>query len=208
MECSSQLTESKMMQVLEWGYEKAIQGLPGMESAEELAKRYLEKYDTVDESIDTFINWQCAKCATSGFITGLGGLLTLPVAIPANISSVIFVQIRMIATIAKMRGYNLKDDQVKTLDFVALTGQAATDILKQAGITIGSKVGINLIKKMPMKVIYQINKKVGFRLVTKFGQKGIINLGKLVPIVGGVIGGTVDTVGTLTVGKTAKKLFI
>lgn len=179
-----------------------------MESAEELAKRYLEKYDTVDESIDTFINWQCAKCATSGFITGLGGLLTLPVAIPANISSVIFVQIRMIATIAKMRGYNLKDDQVKTLVFVALTGQAATDILKQAGITIGSKVGINLIKKMPMKVIYQINKKVGFRLVTKFGQKGIINLGKLVPIVGGVIGGTVDTVGTLTVGKTAKKLFI
>ena len=208
MESSSQLTESKMMQVLEWGYEKAIQGLPGMESAEELAKRYLEKYDTVDESIDTFTNWQCAKCATSGFITGLGGLLTLPVAIPANISSVIFVQIRMIATIAKMRGYNLKDDQVKTLVFVALTGQAATDILKQAGITIGSKVGINLIKKMPMKVIYQINKKVGFRLVTKFGQKGIINLGKLVPIVGGVIGGTVDTVGTLTVGKTAKKLFI
>ena len=208
MESSSQLTESKMMQVLEWGYEKAIQGLPGMESAEELAKRYLEKYDTVDEAIDTFINWQCAKCATSGFITGLGGLLALPVAIPANISSVIFVQIRMIATIAKMRGYNLKDDQVKTLVFVALTGQAATDILKQAGITIGSKVGINLIKKMPMKVIYQINKKVGFRLVTKFGQKGIINLGKLVPIVGGVIGGTVDTVGTLTVGKTAKKLFI
>ena len=208
MESSSQLTESKMMQVLEWGYEKAIQGLPGMESAEELAKRYLEKYDTVDEAIDTFINWQCAKCATSGFITGLGGLLTLPVAIPANISSVIFVQIRMIATIAKMRGYNLKDDQVKTLVFVALTGQAATDILKQAGITIGSKVGINLIKKMPMKVIYQINKKVGFRLVTKFGQKGIVNLGKLVPIVGGVIGGTVDTVGTLTVGKTAKKLFI
>ena len=91
-----------------------------------------------------------------------------------------------------------RQDQVKTLVFVALTGQAATDILKQAGITIGSKVGINLIKKMPMKVIYQINKKVGFRLVTKFGQKGIINLGKLVPIVGGVIGGTVDTVGTLS----------
>ena len=208
MESSSQLTESKMMQVLEWGYEKAIQGLPGMESAEELAKRYLEKYDTVDEAIDTFINWQCAKCATSGFITGLGGLLTLPVAIPANISSVIFVQIRMIATIAKMRGYNLKDDQVKTLVFVALTGQAATDILKQAGITIGSKVGINLIKKMPMKVIYQINKKVGFRLVTKFSQRGVINLSKLIPVVGGIIGGTVDTVGTLTVGKTAKKLFI
>ena len=70
------------------------------------------------------------------------------------------------------------------------------------------KFGNVLIKRITVEIIREINKKVGFRLVTKFGQKGIINLGKLVPIVGGVIGGTVDTVGTLTVGKTAKKLFI
>lgn len=44
-----------------------------MESSEELANRYLEKYDTVDEAIDQLINWQCLKCATSGFITGLEG---------------------------------------------------------------------------------------------------------------------------------------
>lgn len=208
MESTNQLTESKIMQVLEWSYEKAVQGLPGMESAEELAKGYLEKYDTVDQAIDKFINWQCAKCATSGFITGLGGLLTLPVAIPANISSVIFVQIRMIAAIAYMRGYNLKDDQVKTLVFVALTGQAATGVLKQAGIKIGSKLSTNFINKMSGQVIKQINKKVGFRLLTKFGKTGVINLGKMVPIVGGVIGGTVDTIETLTIGKTAKEIFV
>ena len=44
-------------------------------------------------------------------------------------------------------------------------------------------------------------------MVTKFGQKGVINLGKCIPLVGGVIGGTVDAVGTLTIGKTAKKIF-
>lgn len=201
------ITESKMMEVLDWSYDKAINGLPGMETVDELSNKYLTKYNSVDEAIDKFIKFQQAKCATSGFLTGLGGILTLPVAIPANITSVIYVQVRMIATIAKMRGYDLKDDQVKTLVYVSLTGQAATDILKQAGIKIGTKMSTVLIKRMPIEIIKQINKRVGFRLVTKFGEKGVINLGKVVPIVGGVIGGTVDAVGTNTIGKTAKKIF-
>lgn len=202
-----ELNESKIMQVLDWSYDKAVNGLPGMETAEELAEKYISKSSSIDEAIDKFINWQQAKCATSGFITGLGGIITLPVAIPANISSVIYVQIRMIAAIAIMKGYDLKDDQVKTLVYVSLTGQAATDILKQAGIKIGTKMSTVLIKRMPIEIIKQINKRVGFRLVTKFGEKGIINLGKCVPVLGGVIGGTVDAVGTRTIGKTAKKVF-
>ncbi|WP_373598698.1 EcsC family protein [Paraclostridium bifermentans] len=201
------LTESKIMQVLDWSYDKAINGLPGMETADELAEKYLSKSKSIDEAIDKFINWQLAKCATSGFLTGLGGIITLPVAVPANISSVIYIQTRMIASIAKMRGYDLKDDQVKTLVYVSLTGQAAADILKQSGIKIGTKMSTVLIKRMPIEIIKQINKRVGFRLVTKFGEKGVINLGKCVPVVGGIIGGTVDAVGTRTIGKTAKKVF-
>ncbi|MFZ2572451.1 MAG: hypothetical protein WAX19_03745, partial [Trichococcus flocculiformis] len=54
----------------------------------------------------------------------------------------------------------------------------------------------------------KINQKVAFRLVTKFGEKGVINLGKLVPIVGGVIGASVDGVGTKIIGNQAKKLFV
>lgn len=201
------LNESKIMQVLDWSYDKAVNGLPGMETAEELANRYMSKSSSINEAIDKLINWQQTKCATSGFLTGLGGIITLPVAIPANISSVIYIQIRMIAAIAVMRGYDLKDDQVKTFVYVSLTGQSAADILKQAGIKIGTKMSTVLIKKIPFEIIKQINKTVGFRLLTKFGEKGVINLGKCIPLVGGLIGGTVDAVGTRTIGKTAKKVF-
>ena len=199
----NKLTEFKLMQVLDWSYEKAVNGLPGMETAEELANKYISK----SNSIDQFINWQQAKCATSGFITGLGGIITLPVAVPANISSVIYIQTRMITTIASMRGYDLKDDQVRTLVYVSLTGQSAADILKQSGIKIGTSLAKSLVKKIPGEVIKNINQKVGFRLLTKFGEKGVINLGKCIPLVGGVIGGTVDAIGTRTIGKTAKKVF-
>ena len=203
----NKLTEFKLMQVLDWSYEKAVNGLPGMETAEELANKYISKSNSIDDAIDQFINWQQAKCATSGFITGLGGIITLPVAVPANISSVIYIQTRMITTIASMRGYDLKDDQVRTLVYVSLTGQSAADILKQSGIKIGTSLAKSLVKKIPGEVIKNINQKVGFRLLTKFGEKGVINLGKCIPLVGGVIGGTVDAIGTRTIGKTAKKVF-
>ena len=54
----------------------------------------------------------------------------------------------------------------------------------------------------------EINKKVGFRLLTKFGEKGVINLGKLVPIAGGIIGGSVDSISTWGVGVAARKTFV
>lgn len=87
------------------------------------------------------------------------GAITLPVAIPANLASVIYVQMRMIAAIAHMRGYDLKDDQVKTFVFVCLTGQAASDILKQVGIKAGERIAKQAIKKISGEVIKSINQK-------------------------------------------------
>ncbi|MCB9207723.1 MAG: EcsC family protein, partial [Ignavibacteriales bacterium] len=146
--------------------------------------------------------------ATSGFLSGFGGAFTLPVTIPANIASVMYVQTRAIAAIAHMGGFNLKDDQVQSLVYACLAGNSAKDILKEVGIKIGSKLTETMIKRMSVEVVKTINQKVGFRLVTKFGEKGIINLGKAVPVVGGVIGGTVDGISTHIVGKIAKKTFI
>lgn len=204
----NQLSESKVGKLLDWAYEKSINGIPGTDTAYEMAENFLSKHDSLDKAINSLVRWQNTKSATSGFLMGLGGLITLPVAIPANIASVTYVQIRMIAAIAHMRGYDLKDDQVKTFVFVCLTGQSASDILKQAGIKAGTAITKQAIKKIPGEIIKSINKAVGFRLITKFGEKGVVNLGKAVPLVGGFIGGTVDGIGTNIIGKTAKKVFI
>lgn len=54
----------------------------------------------------------------------------------------------------------------------------------------------------------RIHQAVGFRFITKFGEKGIINLGQMVPVIGGVIGGGVDLVTTKTIANNAYRLFI
>ena len=66
------LTVETINKALEWGYEKALNGLPGTDNIFELAEEYLSKNSTVDEAIDSLIRWQNTKAATSGFLTGLG----------------------------------------------------------------------------------------------------------------------------------------
>jgi hypothetical protein len=134
--------------------------------------------------------------------------MTLPVAIPANITSVLYVQLRMIAAIAVMGKHDLKKDEVRTLVYLCLCGSAATDVVKDVGIHIGTKLTVNAINKISGETITKINQKVGFRLVTKFGQTGAVNLGKAVPLIGGVIGGFIDGTSTKVIGKVAVKTFL
>ena len=75
-------------------------------------------------------------------------------------------------------------------------------------INIGEKITVNAIKKIPGAVLTKINQKVGFRLITKFGEKGAVNLVKLVPLVGGVVGGGIDVAGTKAIAKVANQMFI
>ena len=202
------ITYEQITAYLDKAYTAATNGLSNTKSCQELAAEYMNRYPDAKTAAEKFIDKQIMKCTTSGFLTGLGGLVTLPVAIPANIASVMYVQMRMIGTLAVMGGYNLKDDEVQTLVYLCLAKASVTDAFKSAGIQTANKVTINLIQKVPGTVLTAINQRIGFRFITKFGETGIINLGKLVPVAGGVINGGADCIETRMIAKKAYKTFI
>ena len=203
------ITEEQIKEVLDKLYIQAVDGIPKVSlPIDDLVNDYTSKHKTVEETVKALINNSMVKCGTSGFLTGLGGLLTMVATLPANITSVIYVQLRMSCAIAKIGGYDIHSDQVQTLIYACLTGSAASDVLKHAGITFGNKFGTALVKKIPGKTLQAINQKVGFRFMTKFGSKGIINLGSAVPIIGGVIGGSIDVASTKIIGDNVYKIFV
>lgn len=203
------LSQADMMKLLDSLYSKCIQGIPMISSPiEKMADDYLQHNATVEDAAKDMINKQVIKCTTSGFITNLGGVITLPVTIPANVGSVMYVQMRMIACAAYMAGYDVHTDQVQTLVYACLAGVSVMEVAKKAGIKIGQKGLENLIDKIPGKVLIAINHKVGFRMLTKFGETGAINLGKAIPVVGGVIGGGFDFIDTKFIGNRAYNQFI
>lgn len=206
---SKKLNESAIMKALDWGYEQALNGLPGMETAEDFAQSYMRGGgETLTDKVDSLIRWQNAKAVTSGFVNGLGGIVLMPLTVPASLTISWYIQIRMIAAIAYMGGCNLRDDKVRTLVYVCLCGNGAKDILKDIGIVVGTKITHKAIESISSKMIVKINQTVGFRLLTKFGEKGVINLGKGIPIIGGIIGGVTDGLSTNIVGNIAKDSFI
>lgn len=208
MEKSKMIKQEDVMNLLDSCYEKCLNGVSMVSpSVEDMANDYLNKYPTKEEACKAMLNNQIVKCTTSGFVTGFGGFIVMPIDIPANISSVIYVQMRMIACTAYMAGYELNSDQTQTFVYACLAGVALNNALKQAGIKVGIKLANGVIKKIPGKVLTKINQKVGFRFITKFGTTGVVNLGKMIPGVGAIVGGGFDLAETKIIAKRAYKWF-
>ena len=195
-----------------WMYKlvsQAIEGVGPLKSARELADDYRndKRHASDCEQVDALIRSQALRNAATGFVNGLGGVLTLPVAIPGSLAASWVIQARMVAAIAELGGHDSSSDQVQTEVLLCVVGNAAKEIVKDAGIGIGGNLANVAIKMVPGKMLIETNKKVGFRLLTKFGTKGAINLVRIVPLAGGVIGGSVDGAACYVVGRRAKRLF-
>lgn len=202
------VSQADIMKILDSCYDKCLNGIPKVSSnVEDMAHEYLQKYETKELACKAMLKNQIAKCATSGFMTGFGGFVTMPVTLPVNVTSVVYVQMRMIACVAYMAGFELDSDETQTFVYACLAGVAVHELVKQTCVKFGVKFANGLIKKIPRTVLTKINQKVGFRFITKFGTQGIVNLGKLLPGVGAVVGGGLDFVETKMIANRSYKWF-
>lgn len=131
----------------------------------------------------------------------------MPVTIPSALGASWLIQARMAGAIAHICGHSLNEDRVRTLVLLSLLGDAGKEILKQCGIKIGKKLSEQAIKGVSGKTLQEINKRIGFRLLTKAGETGMVNLTKLVPVVGGLVGGTFDAISCRAVGRISREIF-
>lgn len=190
-------------------YTRAIDGIPGVSKPiDAFSEDYLKHSPNEKAAARKMLDAAVVKCTTSGFLTGFGGMIVLPVTLPANVTSVLYVQIRMIAAVAYMAGLDSRSDVVQTLTYACLAGVSVAEVIKKAGVTLGTKLTTGLVKKIPGKALTKINQKVGFRLLTKFGEKGIINIGKMIPVVGALISGGFDLAETRIIANRAYKEFM
>ena len=199
---------SKMLQIMDWAFEKANGNVLGFGTSHEMAQKYLDKYGSVHKAIDKLINWQITSSATAGFVTNLGGLPAMPLTLPANVAGVMAIQLRMIGAIAELGGFHENTEEKKTGMYLCLLGSQAGDVLSKTASQFAVKFATASLKKLPGAVLTKINQQIGFRLVTKFGEKGLLNIHKAIPVLGGVVGGTIDAFSTYAIAKAAKALFL
>ena len=116
---------SKMLKVMDWAFDKATGDIPGLGSSSDMAKKYLDKYGSVNAAVDHLVKWQITSSATTGFATSFGGLPTMAITLPANIAGVMGIQLRMIGAIAELGGFHEQTEEKKTGMYLCLLGSQA-----------------------------------------------------------------------------------
>ncbi|MDR7253177.1 hypothetical protein J2X46_002162 [Nocardioides sp. BE266] len=128
-----------------------------------------------------------------GFVTGLGGFVTMPVSLPVNVAEFYLQATRMVAGIASLRGYDVEDPHVRSAILLTLVGSDADEVLKKAGMTSATgAVTSYALKGLPPAALMMINKAVGFRLLRGVSEKVLSRFGRGLPLAGGVLGGGID----------------
>lgn len=172
-----------------------IDGTRGFEGAAALADKALAKEGgDVERAVGRVVRQHLAGGAAGGFLTSLGGFLTMVVAIPANVFEFYVQATRLTASIAHLRGHDISDPRVRTAVLLTLVGSNASDILSKAGVSVGTSAALNVAgRNLPKSALMVIQKAVGFRILRSVGERLFSRIGKLVPLAGGVFGAVIDT---------------
>ena len=151
-----------------------------------------------DELAAGVVSRRALKAGGIGAVTGLGGLVTLPVSIPANLVGTWRVQTTMLAIIAEIYEAEFEVDDF----FLVLGGNAVTEAMKQLGIHAGKDVTKRMVQKhITRETMKHINRVVSREILTKAGTKSATSFMKMVPLVGAPVGFAFDWTATRAFGK-------
>ncbi|MWN32872.1 MULTISPECIES: EcsC family protein [unclassified Gilliamella] len=189
----------KLPLLLDKLYQLCLTGGYGFSSAYTLAEQHKANFPLHSDNLDKLIKHETDKATATGFITGLGGIASLPITLPTNALSVLFIQMRLVTTIAILQGHDVYDERIKILIFLSLCVMASKLRLQQFCLATLMKQPNEVIRKISLSVIKQ--------LISIISAKHSLKLIKVIPIFGGVMGAVVDRIITYRIGQFAKKQF-
>ena len=190
--------------------DRAINGVGPFPAAALAAEKQLdEQHGDVERGIHEVIENHVRFAGAQGLVTNLGGVVTLPVMVPANIMGLTLLQCRMVAGIAHLRGYDLADMRVHNAILAALLGDEAVLVLLKKKKIPGTPMAIATAPLYDDSIDQVMAGQVAAAMVAKVaGKQIVITAGKRVPIVGGLLGAGTDAYSTWLVGRYAQREFL
>ncbi len=162
----------------------------------------------VEATIDRIIKESLVSAGTIGFVTGIGGVATLIVAMPADVAGNFVINSRMVGAVAYLRGYDLDDPHAQAMFLLAVAGSSGQMMASSLGVRLGQAGSRAAVRAIPLSVIHELNKRAAFYLVTKYGtRRAAATFARVIPFVGGVFSGGVNVALTASIGSTARKAF-
>jgi hypothetical protein len=205
-EIAPQLTAGFVRQALE----RAIRGVGPLDGAAMAAEKQLDEHKgDVDKAISEVIENHVRLAGAQGFLTNIGGLVTMTVTVPTNITGLALIQCRMVAAIVHLRGYDLSDQRVKNAVLASMLGEERMLALIKRKKLPGTPMALATAPVHDPHLDDIMANEVASELITKVAGKRIATtVGRRVPVVGGVVGAGADGYSTWKIGRYVDREFL
>lgn len=189
--------------------DQAIDGVGPIRSAVGSAKARLVEYGgDVEDAVSALVFAHLKYASAQGFVTNVGGLATVAVSVPANITGLALVQSHLVAGLAHLRGYDLADPRVRNAVLMCLLGSGRGSELVRSRQLPSTPMGVATAPVYDSAVDEKVNNHVAEELFAlAAGKRAVILVGRRVPLVGGSIGAATDAVATGQIAAYARVQF-
>ncbi len=186
---------------------RAIHGVGPLSPVREAASRHLQVHDGhVDRAVRDAVDQHIRLAGASGFATNLGGLVTMAVTLPANVTGIALVQCRMVSAVAHLRGYDLTDPRVHNAVLVTVLGEATVDRLVEDRTIPAPPMALATAPVHDARIDSVVSAEVARDLLARAtGRRLATTIGRRVPGLGGVVGMTADGWATYRIGDYAER---
>ena len=197
------LTSSFVRQTVQ----RAVHGVGPLPSAASAAEKQLaEQNGVVKDAIDELVENHAGMAAAQGFVTNVGGLVTLAATVPVNITGLALLQTRMVAGIAHLRGYDLADDRVRNAILLCTLGEQTVKKLVKEKKIPGSPMVLATAPAYDPELDKLVAAEVTSALVGRvIGKRAATTVVRRVPVAGGLWAGSSDAYATWQIGKYAER---
>jgi hypothetical protein len=189
---------------------RAIDGIGPLAPAAVAADKQLtEQRGNVERAIHEVIENNVRMAGAQGFATNIGGLVTMAVTIPANVTGLALLQCRMVAGIAHLRGYDLDDPRTRAAILACLLGDERLLKMVKQRLLPGTPMEIAAAAVNDPALGRMLGTEVAAELVTRAtGKRLAATVGRRVPVVGGVVGAGTDAYVTWKIGRYVDREFL
>lgn len=202
-ELAPNMTSGFVQQALD----RAIRGAGPLDGAAMAAERQLDQHGgDVEKAIKEVIENHVRLAGAQGFVTNLGGLVTMTVTVPANVTGMALIQCRMAAAIAHLRGYDLDDRRTRNAILASLLGEERMLSLIKKKKLPGTPMALATAPVHDPHLDGIMANEVAAELFTRVAGKRIATtVGRRVPVVGGIVGAGSDGYSTWKIGRYVER---
>jgi hypothetical protein len=186
---------------------RAIDGIGPLPPAAVAADKQLrEQRGNVERAIHEVIENNVRLAGAQGFATNVGGVVTMAVTIPANITGLAIIQCRMVAGIAHLRGHDLTDPRVRNAILALLLGEEQVAEMVKKRKLPSTPMALATAPVHDPTIDGTISAVVATDIITRVaGKRLATTVGRKVPVIGGVVGMGADGYATWRIGRYADR---